>query len=1545
MSDDPGAAAPTTDPEIPAETEKVTDDDADAEKAAENAAGAEKAVEPERPAGDRAPSERRRANLPPRREDEDDDGPKKNDDGLGGSSLLDNAHLGLALRYTLRPARLVRVGVVLQGMLILSVLAVSRVYQDDSMATIAEIVPVGRALYAAIGAMLLVFLSVYAPISVIGTFWNERRDQCFDQVVATGISPLTILWGRFVATMAGALFLLAMALPFLVLPVASGVVPVGDLVGLLVILVVFIAAVTIVALANSVSYDDASLMVLGALVLLGMHGLALTPLPTSVTALSPMRVLMTPITDALTSGGMWGYQSYGTLFGFEIPAGVLCVFYWVLIGGFGLLRWCVGTDHILEGGVSSFDAVAIGKKASPRAARAPLTKALLRSVQMAFLYENLPRSLRRLEPFNHELFRTGSALVAIVLVFGALWLNGSTTFGSVDDEFLWPSLVLSTFILFGFVGYGVTARTAARDPRPFVRLVRPILRLIGFVLVVALPFLLLFLYAAVELNDLSELHPGETLGYWSLISVYAGCALALVTLSAYLVKIRFIAGLLGMAAFFGLCVGPLLMMIPFARGVGGEGLLTAVDASPFFAIVAVVDPRETFNFPQRTGEMWTYVDHRPSPWPSAILFGFAGVVAGGLALLVRMTQLVLDLRKPAPERPAAGVAPSPRPAVATGALLLAVALAIGGGLVSAEPAAAQGPPRGDEGRKPDEVRIDGVIGFAGHAGIDGWFPTRVQIENRGAARSVQLRLEDGDGELLRERSVELPARGTAHVSFTLPAGVLDDGMLQVKVLVDGDVVEKELGFVSNHQRIVGAVDDRGVQLLGSIDLPPERFNETSFAFGGFAFQQDTGVATRVDTPLAFPPVETLPTDTLAYTSLAALVWGHADPASIKAGSLAAIRGWVRRGGHLVICAGPHAGRIDSPLFEELFGAGADLTPGDAETVAARDLPRLRALVAAGKPRSEAGSIAAPGTPFTVTVLTPDAGDEVLLVDSVAAAGGARTLPIAVRRRAGLGAVTVLAACPLEAPLMGTPLSAGLLEVGVLGGPSYVGHGRAVYGSLAAVRSETTFLQPVLGFLAFYLATFILVALALKRAGRELHVWRWLPVLGVVFAFSTPVVSILSSRQSTIGTVTIVESDGRSETARATSGAVVFSGASRDLQLEVRGEDPIAYSLRLDQSGPRGHRAYTERQPDGRLQVGPLAVPLWGSRTIVSETLRKTEIKARITVGPRGGTITIENGLGRDLEHCVLTFARSPLPPEGTPVSGFDASGAPVQDPNVGYGGMGSAILQTIRIPLIAAGETSDRNLGPADGTFFGAVPRFGPDRDVADAALEQLWGSRVMARVDALGEAWLLGRVGGPPTRTEILAPDGVVRRLDTEVFAVRVPVVWQGYVPFRTMRRDVERMERPATRRGEGQTERRFDVSTSLTLPPIAAPDGREGLAALEGARLVLRGFTQAQRRRVDLEVENVETGAWEKVSLTAAGQVYDNGQQWVQVGNAWFPMMADMAGGFRHIAVLEPAARYVRGPEGVIRFRESVVVDLEVWAGGEPELRIDVAVEWGVR
>ena len=62
---------------------------------------------------------------------------------------------------------------------------------------------------------------------------------------------------------------------------------------------------------------------------------------------------------------------------------------------FSFQRWCVGPDHVLEGGLASFDAVSIGRNASPKSARAPLARAILRSVQIQFLYENLPDALRR----------------------------------------------------------------------------------------------------------------------------------------------------------------------------------------------------------------------------------------------------------------------------------------------------------------------------------------------------------------------------------------------------------------------------------------------------------------------------------------------------------------------------------------------------------------------------------------------------------------------------------------------------------------------------------------------------------------------------------------------------------------------------------------------------------------------------------------------------------------------------------------------------------------------------------------------------------------------------------------------------------------------------------------------------------------------------------------------------------------------------------------------------------------------------------------------
>src|SRR4051812_11879541 len=102
-------------------------------------------------------------------------------------------------------------------LLVVALGVIQDLFTRGGFGLISEKLTFGRAAFLTIAVVETIVVSLLGPISFAHVFNAERREDCFDQVVASGCSPLRVLVGRFVATLIFLTVVVGSALPFFVL--------------------------------------------------------------------------------------------------------------------------------------------------------------------------------------------------------------------------------------------------------------------------------------------------------------------------------------------------------------------------------------------------------------------------------------------------------------------------------------------------------------------------------------------------------------------------------------------------------------------------------------------------------------------------------------------------------------------------------------------------------------------------------------------------------------------------------------------------------------------------------------------------------------------------------------------------------------------------------------------------------------------------------------------------------------------------------------------------------------------------------------------------------------------------------------------------------------------------------------------------------------------------------------------------------------------------------------------------------------------------------
>lgn len=516
-------------------------------------------------------------------------------------------------------------------------------------------------------------------------------------------------------------------------------------------------------------------------------------------------------------------------------------------------------------------------------------------------------------------------------------------------------------------------------------------------------------------------------------------------------------------------------------------------------------------------------------------------------------------------------------------LLACVLLALAGtqGLAAASPRAA------------DEITLSARPAYVGAFRAGSWIPIVVEIDNAGVDRAVEVRVGTREGAQYATR-VDLPNGGRKSLTvytYLTPAS----RRLTVRLMSGGAELAAQpisLEPANPNARVVAMV-----VADGAAPRPPARLNNT--------------------TPLVAVQLAAadLPEHALGLSGFSSLLIEDVATADLSAGQLAALRGWVLRGGQLILGGG-------TGLERALGGLPADLAPafvGAVEPVAAETL---------------FGTAAAGLAPVPYAALAPRPADDgrppyQLPLTSLAREGSA------VEQTVGRGVVTVLA-FPLGHPALAGWESAAALWGELLRGraelppgfaPENVGADSLVEGNLAAALTSLPALEfPPLGLISALVVIYIITVgpatyLALRRLDRQSLGWVVVPAITLLFAALTYGVGFAQRGGDVVlNQIALIEPADGAAGARVRSFVGVFSPERRSYTLAVPaggGEElmlrPISVQGPWDTTGGMVGGTFLQDSGPGAAVDG-FEIAQWSMRALSADALVRDDfIEARVVL--------------------------------------------------------------------------------------------------------------------------------------------------------------------------------------------------------------------------------------------------------------------------------------------------------------------------------------------
>ncbi len=1176
------------------------------------------------------------------------------DEPFSAAFFFDNPTFGRALRYTFADKRLGRAVFMNALLLVVALGVVQDLFTRGGFGLISEKLSFGRAAFLTVCLVETVAVSILGPLSFAHIFNAERREDCFDQVVATGCSPLRVLLGRLGAVLVFLAVTVGSSLPFFIFAsfVLKGA-SAGEVAEFFLVLGLYGTCIGTMTMATCVAVEDAAFpVVLSGIFTIVAIAAGFSPhAPPAGAAWSPVRhviVELAPVTRQLGVGDILA----PSLYGFILPTALISCAGYVVLTGLALAYTCVGPDLELSEGLDSFSSVTLKRGAEANRGRRGLAATLLRTVQLRFLYENLGPRLRALGPF----LRLGSTAtlfaVGHVMTLGTLWPRTAVhALGDLKEH------TTNYYIAFTAISVGLIA-LASSGSRAAVLARVPVLSIgpwkvgrfpaLFFLLAVGLALPPLLFVGACRAHGIpldGEEWP-RIVGLYGLITLYAifmfsvGLVTAMLTTNPY----SAMGTALGIIFFANLL--PLGWIPLFTSNVVTEDSAPIVDVSPVFAAWAVVEPDDGLTLTTIRDEETKVYEHKPS-WKPFVY------VHAPIAFVLLVLGLLLERR-------------DARTRKFLSALALAAVL-----LVPAATANAQTGPG---------WRLELELGLGGKTPQEGFAPITATIENpsdattqvtvvirettSGAAVATLGPVTVARGEAKRVRGVA-PAEALTQSQTTLVAQALAD---EKTVLAETTVKPATLGA----DRLLVVLDK-----TGSLPFAPPQGGlktvESAPARRGRAQTTTTNQWTTAFVARA----EDLPATPQAWTGAGAVFLNDLDLAAWEPAAAKALAGWVGRGGDLVIALGPRAKLLLS----------APCALGEALRGELEALPDLAA-------RTNVDVLMGEPAPF-VAALEPRERDRVLERDALGK-------PLAIRRSVGSGRLTLLAFDPWQPPFLHDDATRALFERILSYGPRYHSRSEALFPELSALRVQPARIGPMFGALLLYaLLVGPGIYFALRPRKKGLLAWVLIPAVTIVFSLLTPLYRLVLARsESALVMASVVETSSGDPWEHETIDALIFSGGLERHTVAVRGDDVTAALL----IPPRGFRGGPPRiaaslgDPfQGTAFTAPIDVPLWGARYVSTESVRRGATPrfehVRVAVTSHGLEYAIENKGPLALEDAVLVFPQfqagaphaqfTELPPRFGP--GEQATGTAIPKPAAAYSQGGPTqkdLAQTIERRLV-----------------------------------------------------------------------------------------------------------------------------------------------------------------------------------------------------------------------------------------------------------------------
>lgn len=582
--------------------------------------------------------------------------------------FFDNPSIGRAIRYTFGERRLARAVFINALLLVVALAGIQEAFGRGQLGLYSERIAYGRVAFLGLVAIEAIVLAILAPLGLVGLFEAERREECFDQVVASGVSPHRVIFGRFAACLAFLGVVLLSSLPFfcttIVLDGATG----GQVALAYVVLAGWAVCLCALATACAVALDDMTLPVV-----VGVLGAALAlvlaagrRVPPVFAAFSPVRHVVLDLADVAQDLRLGTFEGPSP-FGVELPCAALTLAYYAVLSLIALAYAYVGPDLELTPGMDSFDSVSISPTAEATRARRGVARTLLRAVQLRFFYENVSPRAAAWSPAVRALATVGLFLGAHVIMLGALWPKAAPkSFADIDERLAFPFLGFAggCMSLLALSGGGARSSLLARAP---------VARLGGLALG-RFPALFLIMATALAIPGLlwwgatrfsgyspDALLASQAVGLYALTVGYAAFVFSVALVLAMISTNPYTATGWALLVLFATNLTPAVWIPLFTGNLAGERSAFLLDLSPLVAGYSIARPGETFPFSTLDGDELVRYTHEPRWHAFAWFHAVVGLacLAGGVVLSRRELRAARAARAaPTPTKPPEAAPPT-----------------------------------------------------------------------------------------------------------------------------------------------------------------------------------------------------------------------------------------------------------------------------------------------------------------------------------------------------------------------------------------------------------------------------------------------------------------------------------------------------------------------------------------------------------------------------------------------------------------------------------------------------------------------------------------------------------------------------------------------------------------------------------------------------------------------------------------------------------------------------------------------------------------------